>query len=89
MDPNPNVIERLSLLSNLIAQVDETKLYWEQRLGLFWEHPPALDPEVVGQAMQETRDRIRDLEAQKSALVQQQQALIVQAAIDRANRGGD
>ena len=65
------------------------RLYWEQRLGLFWEHPPALDPEVVGQAMQETRDRIRDLEAQKSALVQQQQALIVQAAIDRANRGGD
>lgn len=88
MDPNGG-IDRLSIISNEIAQVEAAKLYWEQRLGLFWEHPPALDPEVVGQAMQETRDRIRDLEARKSALVQQQQALIVQAAIDRANRGGD
>ena len=89
MDPNPNGIDRLSLISNSIAQVEEAKLYWEQRLGLFWEHLPALDPEVIGQAMQQIRDRIRGLEARKSALVQEQQALIVQAAIDRANRGGD
>jgi hypothetical protein len=89
MDPNPNGIDRLSLISNEIAQVEEAKLYWEQRLGLFWEHLPALDPEVIGQAMQQIRDRIRGLEARKSALVQEQQALIVQAAIDRANRGGD
>lgn len=86
MDPN---LERLSQISNEIAQVEQAKLYWERRLALFWEHLPALDPEMIAQAMQETRDRIRGLEAQKSDLVQQQQALIVQAAIDRANRGGD
>lgn len=86
MDPN---LERLSLISNSIAQVEEAKLHWERRLALFWEHLPALHPEMIAQAMQEARDHIRDLEAQKNDLVQQQQALIVQAAIDRANRGGD
>ncbi|GFP89143.1 hypothetical protein PHJA_001058000, partial [Phtheirospermum japonicum] len=27
--------------------------------ALFWEHPPALDPEVVGRMMQLIRDHIR------------------------------
>lgn len=88
MDPNGG-IDRLSIISNEIAQVEAAKLHWEQRLALFWEHLPALDPEMIAQAMLEIRDRIRGLEARKRALLQEQQALIVQAAIDRANRGGD
>ncbi|MCL7044776.1 hypothetical protein MKW94_000616 [Papaver nudicaule] len=56
-------------------------------LGLFWEHPPALDPEAVGRAMQWIRDRIRDLEDKKRALLQEREALRVDLAF--RNRGGD
>ena len=56
-------------------------------LGLFWEHPPALDPEAVGRAMQLIRDRIRGLEDRKRALLDEQKELIVRAATlgDRGN----
>nr|GEZ98255.1 hypothetical protein [Tanacetum cinerariifolium] len=30
-----------------IRQVEQQKLQCKQMLGLFWEHPPALDPEDV------------------------------------------
>ncbi|KAK1429832.1 hypothetical protein QVD17_12088 [Tagetes erecta] len=49
-------------------------------LGLFWEHPPALDPEVVGNMMQSTRDRIRGLEDRIQALLTEQKELVVRAA---------
>jgi len=88
MDPNGG-IDRLSIISNEIAQVEAAKLYWEHRLALFWEHLPAIDPEMIADAMQQIRDRIRGLEDRRRALVQEQQALIVQAAINRANGGGD
>lgn len=81
MDPDGN--ERLALISQEISQVEEEKLEWEQRLGLFWEHPPALNPQVIGGLMQQIRDRIRGLEDRRRALVEEQQALIVQAAVDR------
>ncbi|MCL7051289.1 hypothetical protein MKW94_017291 [Papaver nudicaule] len=59
-------------------------------LGLFWEHPPALDPEVVGRAMQWIRDRIRDLEDKKRALLQEREALHVDLAFAlERNRGGN
>nr|GMD87867.1 photosystem II CP43 reaction center protein [Ipomoea batatas] len=48
-------------------------------LGLLWEHPPALDPERVGEFMQRIRDQIFALEERKRALLQEEQALIVQA----------
>lgn len=60
--------------------MEEEKLEWEQRLGLFWEHPPALDPEAVGRAMQSIRDRIRGLEDRKRDLLDEQKGLIVRAA---------
>ncbi|KAJ0770503.1 hypothetical protein HanPI659440_Chr07g0258291 [Helianthus annuus] len=49
-------------------------------LGLFWEHPPALDPEVVGNMMQLTQGRIRSLEDRIRALLFEQKELIVRAA---------
>ncbi|KAL2896737.1 Apolipoprotein N-acyltransferase [Bienertia sinuspersici] len=49
-------------------------------LGLFWEHPPALDPEDVGRRMQCLWDRINTLEDRKRALLNEEQDLIVQAS---------
>ncbi|GFP99269.1 hypothetical protein PHJA_002070800 [Phtheirospermum japonicum] len=48
-------------------------------LDLFWEHPPPLDPKVVGRMMQLIRDRIRGLE-DKRALLNEEKELIVRAA---------
>ncbi|GJY24172.1 hypothetical protein Tco_0397830 [Tanacetum coccineum] len=36
---------RLATIQTEIRQVEQRKLQCEQMLGLFWEHPPALDPE--------------------------------------------
>lgn len=58
---------RLERIEQEIRQVEEEKLELEQRLGLFWEHPPALDPEAVGRAMQLIRDRIRGLEDRRGS----------------------
>lgn len=60
-----DIASRLEILELEIFQVEEDKLELEQRLGLFWEHPPALDPEAVGRAMQFLRNRIRGLEKQE------------------------
>ncbi|GJZ16443.1 hypothetical protein Tco_0552120 [Tanacetum coccineum] len=45
-------------------------------LGLFWEHPHALDLEDVGRRMQFLRDRIQSLENQKRALLEEEKDLI-------------
>ena len=71
--------ERLATIQNEIRQVENQKLQCERMLGLFWEHPPPLDPEDVGRRMQFLRDRIRSLENQKRDLLDEEQALIVQA----------
>lgn len=73
------IAERLATIQNEIRQVENQKLQCERMLGLFWEHPPALDPEDVGRRMQFLRDRIRSLENQKRALLNKEQDLIVQA----------
>ena len=86
MDP-PVTVERLSQINQEIQSVENEKLQHEHLLGLFWEHPPALDPEAVGRAMQRIRDRIRALEDRKRALLQEQQSLLVEGAI--RNRGGN
>ncbi|MCL7028099.1 hypothetical protein MKW94_023298 [Papaver nudicaule] len=82
-----DIANRLARNEQEISQVEEEKLQREQMLGLFWEHPPALDPEAVGRAMQWIRDRIRDLEDKKRALLQEREALHVDLAF--RNRGGD
>lgn len=73
------IAERLATIQNEIRQVENQKLQCEQMLGLFWEHPPALDPEDVGRRMQSLRDRISALEDRKRALLNEEQDLIVQA----------
>ncbi|MFS7949450.1 hypothetical protein Hanom_Chr06g00571711 [Helianthus anomalus] len=75
-----DITERLATIQQEISQVENEKLQQEQMLGLFWEHPPALDPEIVGNMMQLTRDRIRSLEDRIRALLAEQKELIVQAA---------
>jgi hypothetical protein len=46
------IAERLATIQNEIRRVENQKLQCELMLGLFWEHPPALDPEDVGRRMQ-------------------------------------
>ncbi|KAI3948159.1 hypothetical protein MKX01_014758 [Papaver californicum] len=68
--------------------MEEEKLQQEQMLGIFWEHPPALDHEAIGRAIQWIRDRIRDLEDNKRALLQEKEALHVDMAFAlESNRG--
>lgn len=75
-----DIAGRLERIQQEIQTVENEKLQREQMLGLFWEHPPALDPEAVGRAMQLIRDRIRGLEDRKRALLDEQKELIVRAA---------
>lgn len=75
-----DIAGRLATIPQEIQTVENEKLQQEQLLGLFWEHPPALDPEVVGQRMQSIRDRIRGLEERKRALLDEQKELIVRVA---------
>jgi len=76
-----DITGRLATIQQEIGRVENKKLQQEQRLGLFWEHPPALDPEVVGKMMQSTRDR--GLEDRIRALRAEQKELIVRALGDR------
>ena len=86
MDP-PVTVERLYQINQEILRIDNEKQQQEQTLGLFWEHMPALDPEVVAKAMQELRGRIQALENQKQALLQEQRSLLVEGVL--SNRGGN
>ncbi|KAI3668445.1 hypothetical protein L1987_88563 [Smallanthus sonchifolius] len=42
-----DIAGRLATIQQEIRQAENEKLQQEQRLGLFWEHPPALDPEIL------------------------------------------
>ncbi|KAJ0802412.1 hypothetical protein HanPI659440_Chr03g0128691 [Helianthus annuus] len=75
-----DIIGRLATIQHEIARAENEKLQQEKMLGLFWEHPPALDPEVVGNMMQLTRGRIRGLENRIRALLAEQKELIVRDA---------
>lgn len=75
-----DIAGRLFSIQQEIQTVENEKLQQEQMLGLFWEHPPALDPEVVGRMMQSIRDRIRGLEDRRRALLNEEKGLIVRAA---------
>jgi hypothetical protein len=73
---------RLSRIPQEISQVEEEKLEWEQMLGLFWEHMPAIDPEKIRSRMLAIRNQIQALENQKRALLLEQQELILAVARD-------
>ncbi|KAJ0935403.1 hypothetical protein HanRHA438_Chr03g0119011 [Helianthus annuus] len=75
-----DIAGRLATIQQEIDHAENEKLQQEQMLGVFWEHPPALDPTVVGNMMQLTRDRIRGLEDRIQALLAEQKELIVRAA---------
>ncbi|MCD9638758.1 hypothetical protein HAX54_022908 [Datura stramonium] len=72
--------KRLQEISIKILRVEEEKLQSEQRLGLFWEHFPPLDPEAVANMMQSIWNYIRDLEGQKEAFLQEQRELTARVA---------
>ena len=81
-----DIANRLASIQQEIQPVENEKLQCEQMLGLFWEHPPALDPEVVGRRMQLLRDRIRGLKHRISFLLKEQEGLIIQA-VTHGRRG--
>ncbi|KAG2269804.1 hypothetical protein Bca4012_071930 [Brassica carinata] len=81
-----DIANRLASIQQEIQTVENEKLQCEQMLGLFWEHPPALDPEVVGRRMQLLRDRIRGLKHRISFLLKEQEGLIIQA-VTHGRRG--
>ena len=53
-----NIAQKLSAIQQEIQTVKTEKLQREQMLGLLWEHPLAIDPEIVVRLMQEIRDHI-------------------------------
>ncbi|XP_057548646.1 uncharacterized protein LOC130827030 [Amaranthus tricolor] len=71
--------ERLAIIDNQIHLVEAERLACEQRLALFWEHLPAIDPADVAAAMQNLQGRICNLKNRKRDLLNEKQALIVQA----------
>nr|VDD24012.1 unnamed protein product [Brassica rapa] len=81
-----DIANRLASIQQEIQTVENEKLQCEQMLGLFWEHPPALDPEVVGRRMQLLQDRIRGLKHRISFLLKEQEGLIIQA-VTHGRRG--
>ncbi|CAN6803794.1 unnamed protein product [Brassica oleracea] len=81
-----DIANRLASIQQEIQTVENEKLQCEQMLGLFWELPPALDPEVVGRRMQLLRDRIRGLKHRISFLLKEQEGLIIQA-VTHGRRG--
>lgn len=84
-----DIVGRLSIIQQEIQRVESEKLQQEQGLGLIWEHPPAIDPRILGRVMEEIRARIRALEERKRALLEEKEALIVQGALNNRRGNGN
>ncbi|KAK8701398.1 hypothetical protein V6N13_019785 [Hibiscus sabdariffa] len=67
-------------IEQAIINVENQKLECEEMLGLFWEHPPALDLEDVGKRMQFLRDRIRAMAECRRVLIREPKLLLIRAA---------
>ncbi|GKV53570.1 hypothetical protein SLA2020_380160 [Shorea laevis] len=76
-----DIANRLESIEQEIRQVENEKLQCEQRLGLFWEHFPAIDPIIIQSHMLSLKNQIRSLENRKRALLKEQQELIVRAVV--------
>jgi len=71
---------RLHEIEQEIRQVENRKLQCEQRLGLFWEHMPPIDPNLIRDYMLSLQREISSCENRKRALLDEQKELLVQAA---------
>ncbi|KAF3452260.1 hypothetical protein FNV43_RR08358 [Rhamnella rubrinervis] len=71
-----DIANRLESIEQEIRQVENEKLQCEQRLGLFWEHLPPLDPMIIQKHMLSLQNEIRSLENRKRALLKEQQERI-------------
>ncbi|KAL5765548.1 hypothetical protein ACOSP7_016165 [Xanthoceras sorbifolium] len=74
-----DIFNRLEIIEQEIRQVENEKLQREETLGAFWEHMPAIDPIIIRDHMLFLHNEICALKNRKRALLEEQQALIVQA----------
>lgn len=74
-----DIAGRLEIIQQEIRTVENEKLQWEQMLGAFWEHMPAVDPSLIRERMLSIQNKIRSLENRKRALLEEEQELIVRA----------
>ena len=58
---------RLERIEQEIRPVENEKLQREQMLGAFWEHMPAIDPNLIRDRMLFLQNEIRSLENRKRA----------------------
>lgn len=72
------IAANLETIEDRLQRLEEEKRDSEHDLGQLLQHPPA--PELVGQQMQELRNRIRRLEQRISVLLRAKEALIVSGA---------
>lgn len=82
-----DITGRLERVEQEIRQVEDEKLQWEQMLGAFWEHMPAVDPILIRDRMLSIKNERSSLENRKRALLEERQELIVRAVTlgDRGN----
>ncbi|KAH7561204.1 hypothetical protein JRO89_XS10G0190800 [Xanthoceras sorbifolium] len=73
------IYHELEIIEQEIRQVENEKLQREETLGAFWEHMPAIDPIIIRDHMLFLHNEICALKNRKRALLEEQQALIVQA----------
>ena len=78
MDRDPAV--RLARIPGEIAQLTQEKNTLEDRLGLYWEHLPPIDPAEVVRLMNAIRACINSIEDRVKALERERDELIVRAA---------
>lgn len=82
-----DIAARLAIIPQEIQNIENEKLELEQTLGAFWEHIPPIDPDIIRNHMLRLWNEIRILSNRKKALLEEQQSLIVAAALrgDRRN----
>ncbi|KAK8978912.1 hypothetical protein V6N11_030958 [Hibiscus sabdariffa] len=77
-DPNEKELVKHIVVGD--STQENQKLKCEEMLGLFWEHPPALDLEDVGKRMQFLRDRICAMAECRRVLIREPKLLLIRAA---------
>ncbi|KAL6280782.1 hypothetical protein ACE6H2_017663 [Prunus campanulata] len=73
------ITSRLERIDLEIYEAEREKLQREETLGAFWEHLPAIDPNLIRDHMLSLQNQMCSLESKKKALLKEQQHLLVQA----------